>query len=333
MNENDLLKNALAQNVVLLAMDAEKEGKELAQQFSVRGYPTFMTLNSDGETLDRWLGYGGPEPFIEVMTASLADPTTIDEKFARYRKEPTEADAQKLADIRSYEGHHAEAVALYKRAMALNPKTDVNYDARIFESMVEGARDELYSVDELKAQADRVINADNGSPMDAVEVAMTMGRFAKKKGDMALYTPYLKAAVSATETTDDEMAIKYRRHLMPDFALHVEKNVDQAVQYRKATLPEGWKEDANQLNGFAWWCFENEVNLDEGEKMARRGIELAQPGNERANIYDTLAEICNLKGDCADAVEIMRLAVADDPENEYFQKQLERFEKLLAEKS
>ena len=64
--------------------------------------------------------------------------------------------------------------------------------------------------------------------------------------------------------------------------------------------------------------------------MARRGVELAEAGKMKANILDTLAEICNLSGNCGDAVEYMRLAVAEAPENEYFQKQLERFETLLA---
>jgi hypothetical protein len=64
--------------------------------------------------------------------------------------------------------------------------------------------------------------------------------------------------------------------------------------------------------------------------MAQRGIELASAGREKANILDTLAEICNLSGDCGEAVDYIRLAVVEDPENEYFQEQLVRFEKLLA---
>lgn len=332
MNENEFLKNAVHENVVLLKLDAEKEGKALAETYHVRGYPTFLTVNQDGETMDRWMGYGDPESFVETMKTSLADPTTIEEKFARYRKEPTESDAFKLAEIRNFEGHHAEAVALYRRADELNPMSDVNYEARIFGAMAEGSRDGLFSLDDLKAQADLVMDSENRSGMDAMEVASTMGSLARKQGDMSLYTPYLKAAFDATEGTDDKQVMSYREHYQADHALYVLGDEKKAVEYRKANMPEGWMENANQLNSFAWWCFENDINLEEADRMARKGIELAQPGNERANIYDTLAEICNARDNCADAVEFIRLAIADDGDNEYFKKQLARFEALLAEK-
>ena len=59
-------------------------------------------------------------------------------------------------------------------------------------------------------------------------------------------------------------------------------------------------------------------------------MELSPPGSDRASILDTLAEICNARGNCPAAVEWIRQAVDEAPEREYFQKQLERFEALLA---
>ena len=47
-------------------------------------------------------------------------------------------------------------------------------------------------------------------------------------------------------------------------------------------------------------------------------------------MLDTLAELCNVNNDCANAVEYIRLAIHEDPENEYFQTQLVRFEEILA---
>jgi tetratricopeptide (TPR) repeat protein len=124
-----------------------------------------------------------------------------------------------------------------------------------------------------------------------------------------------------------------REHVSGDYALLVQEDEAKAIELKKEAQPDNWREDANALNNFAWWCFERKVNLDEAADLAQKGIELAEPGRQKANIYDTLAEICNLSGDCGKAVDLIRLAVAEDPENEYFQKQLARFEEtLLAEK-
>ena len=75
---------------------------------------------------------------------------------------------------------------------------------------------------------------------------------------------------------------------------------------------------------------QNKINLKEAEKMARKGVELTSPGRDKANVLDTLAEICNLSGECGDAVDYIRMAVAEDPDNEYFREQLIRIEKILA---
>jgi hypothetical protein len=100
------------------------------------------------------------------------------------------------------------------------------------------------------------------------------------------------------------------------------------VELKRATLPEDWKDSPTQLNRFAWWCLEAMANLEEAEVLARRGADLAPPGPERANILDTAAEICNARGNCDDAVELIRLAIENDPDRELFRTQLERFESL-----
>jgi S-methylmethionine-dependent homocysteine/selenocysteine methylase len=94
---------------------------------------------------------------------------------------------------------------------------------------------------------------------------------------------------------------------------------------KKANMAEGWMDNAGDLNEFSWWCFENHINLEEAEKMARRGIKLAEPGREKAMILDTCAEIVNALGNHADAVELTKMAMKEDPESKYYQSQLKRF--------
>ena len=149
-------------------------------------------------------------------------------------------------------------------------------------------------------------------------------------GDLDLYTPYLAKAVKASDGSDDESIQKFRNYLMPDYALYVEKDEETAISLRKGRLPEGWLDDPGELNSFAWWCYENSINLEEAEDLALRGARLASTDAERANILDTAAEICNARGDCTKAVQLIQEAIELEPEKEYFHDQLKRFQELVS---
>ena len=60
------------------------------------------------------------------------------------------------------------------------------------------------------------------------------------------------------------------------------------------------------------------------------GARLTTDDGERANILDTAAEICNARGDCSKAVQLIKEAIELDPDKVYFQDQLVRFESLQA---
>jgi tetratricopeptide (TPR) repeat protein len=137
------------------------------------------------------------------------------------------------------------------------------------------------------------------------------------------------AALEATEGTQDPDMVKARRSLLLEKALHIDNDLETAVQLKKDSMPEGWKDSPGDLNSFAWWCFENKVNLEQAEKLARTAVEMSEPGQEKAMVLDTLAEICNELGNCGEAVALMQAALEEAPDNEYFQKQLERFQELL----
>ena len=111
------------------------------------------------------------------------------------------------------------------------------------------------------------------------------------------------------------------------------KDSDKALEYKRASMKEDWQEDAGSLNAFAWWCYENNVNLKEAQAMAQKGADLAEPGSEKAQILDTVAEICNARDDCAEALAFIQQAIQEDPDSEYYKKQEKRFQELLAQKN
>jgi thioredoxin-related protein len=328
------LKAALEKNVVFLrAVAGEGEAADIVRMYSIRDFPAFILADSRGELMDRWNGYSTPEKFVGDLTAAVENPITVEERLARFQQSPSEIDARKLGELREYEGYFAEAVAFYSRARVLNRDSETNYDLLTLNAMTRGTQTRLYDYDQIRAQADRVLASGDRTPAVTLKVAYTMNKMAALAGDPSYFIPYLKTAVESTAGDPDAEIQKMRAKLMPDYALHIEKDVKKAVELKKQSFAEWdakWLEKASGLNNFAWWCFENKINLDEAEKFARKGIELAEAGNMKANILDTLAEICNVKGDCGQAVEYIRLAVAEDPENKYVQKQLVRFQELLA---
>jgi thioredoxin-related protein len=50
--------------IVSLRVNAEEAGEELARRFDVDSYPTMIFLDSDGQEMDRILGYLPPDKFL-----------------------------------------------------------------------------------------------------------------------------------------------------------------------------------------------------------------------------------------------------------------------------
>jgi thiol-disulfide isomerase/thioredoxin len=322
------VREALA-DVVLCKLDAEKEGLDLAKAQRVEGYPTFLLMNAEGDTYDRWAGYA-EDFFLERMAAGLGDLTTIDAKRRRFEASPGATDAMTLARYHATRGEYPDAVGLLDRAAALDPARDVRFDR--FECVAAGFLNrDLFAAEEVTRAADAVVASGAASPDDLVGVVQYMRSVAGKTGKPSAVVPYLGPALAAT-AGDASFAAEHER-LRIDHALLVTGDKDEAVSLKRAAMPDGWRDDASQLNSFAWWCFESGVALEEAEMLARRGAELAAPGNERAMILDTAAEICNARGNCDDAVELMRQAVAEAPDGEHYRKQLTRFEEIRASRA
>jgi thiol-disulfide isomerase/thioredoxin len=56
---------------VALKLDAEKEGKGIAQRYNVSAYPTLLLLKPDGTIVDRLVGFREPAMFIAEFQAAL----------------------------------------------------------------------------------------------------------------------------------------------------------------------------------------------------------------------------------------------------------------------
>jgi len=87
-------------------------------------------------------------------------------------------------------------------------------------------------------------------------------------------------------------------------------------------------DDASTLNGFAWFCSQRKIGLDLALPVALKAVEVSDrdPG-----ILDTLAEVYYAQGDYDNALLIGKEALESDPEDSYFQGQVEKYKKAKAE--
>lgn len=79
---------------------------------------------------------------------------------------------------------------------------------------------------------------------------------------------------------------------------------------------------AGRVNAVAWFCFQEKFEVERATAMARAALE-KEP--EAAFLWDTLAELLYAQGDAPGARQAIKKAIAADPDDDYYPKQLARF--------
>jgi len=306
-----------------LKNDCEKgAGVDLAKKYEVKVYPTFAMVNEAGEVTDRWAGYGGVEPFIAQVDAARADRSTIAQKKEDFAQRPTLALARSLAQYSEAVFASTDAVDYYRKILALDPASASDTRAKVFMAMYYGVRTGQFTSSQLLAEGEAILN-DPAADVESVLMVTSVARQAAPPED---YVPILKQALAATDRATDPRIQGYRRELKVDEALLIQKDKPRALALKRETLVEGWQDDPAELNSFAWWCFENDLNLDEAYTLALKGAGLATEAGDKANILDTAAEIAFKLGRVDQAIEHETEAVKLAPDRAALQKTLERFQ-------
>lgn len=334
MNEDATVQAAI-KDVIFYQIDCEKgEGIELAERYGVRGYPTFKMVDAQGKELDRWIGYDGPDAWARTVAAGLADQRTLEAKEAAYKDQPTAALARSLSNAAATIYDFKGAVDYLKVARELDPEHADEAVDNIFIYTLYGTQGDepAFELADLEEAARPAFDRDGQDASGKLQIAGMFTGTAKAAGQPEKAVPYLKEAMAAAEGSEDEDVAKLVKRVGVDYALLVEKDTDKAVALKKDTLPEGWQDDARRLNGFAWWCFQNGVNLQEAQTLAVKAIGLAESDEQKAAILDTAAELCNALGNCDEAIAHLKQAVALDPENEEYKDKLAKFEQIKADK-
>ena len=318
---------------VILVRIHNKRGEDTRyiSSYNVKGYPTFVLLSKNEETLGRWWGFSRDE-FLKEMKIALSDPTTIAEKKERFANKPDSKTALALAKYYYTQNELKESETYYRAAAKYDPENDYAYE--LYDLYRTGFLNKLYSKDQLISAADKALSSDYTDMMSKLIIYDQMGNgsILIPPGNKDVLGYIRKGQEFAAKITDERLQ-RYKDRIRISYLLYIEKDTQKAIELKKKTYDSGWQDNADNLNAFSWWCFENQVDLEEAEKMAERGIQLAEKGSQKANIMDTLAEIVNLLGNPARASEIIDKAVTEDPDSSYLQNQQIRFHKLANSKA
>lgn len=309
----------------------EGEGEALSESYKVgTTYPVFILTNSAGKTIKRWIGYtGGAKVLVNTLENALTDLTTVEERLTRFRTNPSFEDVLFIANYYSGIGENINAVEYYRKSLELGKGSGFDYSYKIFENIANAIWKDELPFDEVIPAADAVLGMEKKNHKNIVDVARLMTRLADKTSKFDKLEKYLKAGIEASSKTNNKQLKSANVDLRADYALYIGKDIQKAIDIKKSGMTPGWQDSRDLYYMFAKWCLIRKINLNEAEIFARKTLTQVQPGRFRARAYNTLAEILEANNKIDQAKEALKNAVSHDPDNEYYQKELERLESEL----
>jgi len=246
--------------------------------------------------------------------------------LTRFKFKPSFDDALFIAGYYSGIGENIKAVEYYRKSLELGKGNGFDYSYKIFENIANAVWKDELSFNEVIPAADAVLGMAKKNNKNIVDVARLMTRLADKTGSFDRLEKYLRAGIEASSGTNNKQLKNANVDLLADYALYIRKDISKAIEIKKAGMPAGWQDSRDLYYMFAKWCLIRKINLGEAEMFARKTLPQVQPGRFRARAYSTLAEILEANNKIDQAIEAIKNAASHDPDNEYYQEELERLE-------
>ena len=239
---------AKLQDVVLIQIDCEKgEGIDLTKSYRIQGYPTFVLANPAAETAYRWMGYT-KDQFISKVEAGFSDLTPIEEKQARFNQQPDLKTALALAEYDESIGNLKESVGYYNEAARLDPDNDYAYD--LFQLYRWGSRKETFSEADVIHSGEAALESQYTDDTSRFWVLHTLSGYAAKEPGNQKMLAHVETAHKLITNKPDVAPDRYKMDISIYYTMLIEKDTDKAVNMKKANMPDGWMDDAGDINGF-----------------------------------------------------------------------------------
>ncbi|UCH11177.1 MAG: hypothetical protein JSU61_04620 [Fidelibacterota bacterium] len=176
------------------------EGVDLAEQYSVHGFPTLLFTRPDGTEIDRIIGYRPPEEFLAEARRIAAGDNTLESLYRQIADDPQDVEAHiQLARKLEDASRLTDNLDIWLQVRTLSqPGTD-NFALGDFKWNKSRAR-----IDTSAAILETYLQRNPGSPYE-VEALRDISRIYRTKRDTLAearaYRRYVDAAITADQVT------------------------------------------------------------------------------------------------------------------------------------
>ena len=303
------------QNLISKKIDAEKDsGPEQKIKYRVRGYPTILLLDTDGNEVDRIVGYRPPDEFLNELKRIKSRDNTISDLTDRHEKDPD---------------HYPTQIALAKKYILVNLPDSAS---QLLDNVYSGQQNrsqldfslalslgQLYyqigSLDKSIRILDQIVE----SGVDSSDTGYFFGLMykARKTSDideLLQYADFSENKDRKKQSYWQIIRILKKQKRDPDL---------EAELYLKAIALYGseYKYLPSLLNSFAWRMTVLEKNLD----IALEKINEALESGEDLRILDTKAEVLWKLNRAEEAVQVIEKCIQGDPDKKHYRDQKNKF--------
>ena len=302
-------------NLISKKIDAEKNnGPQQKKKYRVMGYPTILLLDSEGNEIDRIVGYRPPEEFLNELNRIKNRENTLSDLITRYKQNINNSSvkidlAEKYILMNLPDSARLLLDNIYsyqKKKHQLDFSVSFNLSQLYYK---------IRSLDRSIEILDQIV--DSGVDSSDIAYFFRLLYKSKRSSDIDALLEYAELSENIDRKQKSYWQIirilkKYKRE--PDLEAELYLKVIDLYTSDYKYLP-------SLLNSFSWRMTELEKNLD----IALVKINKALEYGEDIKILDTKAEVLWKLNRSEEAVEIIEKCILGDPQKQYYKDQKKKF--------
>lgn len=345
------------QFVSLRVVPGKGEWAALRKDYSIRGTPTVLFLNSKGEEIDRICGFDGKkDEYFQVVKDYAKGQNTLVSLLSQHKKQGENIDLN-YAIGQKYVGRWEEDKShpYFAKVLELDPEDSKGYkmestyyvaladltenkSTQPLENFIAKNTDEKYLFMAYRSLAFHYVRQkDKDKVMTIYDAALT-----KMPENPQVFYEYANAIMrlkmeshygKVEELARKAMALDQEQFIRGYYTLFQYYQISKEQEKLFTTYEEAigkLPDNSSLMNGYAWAVYElkEKDKYDRGIELAKKAVELAP---EAAHIWDTLGWLYHETGDLDNAIEAMKKAISFDPDQKEYKEALENFEKKAKE--
>ena len=302
-------------NLISKKIDAEKNnGPQQKKKYRVMGYPTILLLDSEGNEIDRIVGYRPSDEFLNELNRIKNRENTLSDLITRYKQNINNSSvkidlAEKYILMNLPDSARLLLDNIYsfqKKKHQLDFSVSFNLSQLYYK---------IRSLDRSIEILDQIV--DSGVDSSDIAYFFRLLYKSKRSSDIDALLEYAELSENIDRKQKSYWQIirilkKYKRE--PDLEAELYLKVIDLYTSDYKYLP-------SLLNSFAWRMTELEKNLD----IALVKINKALEYGEDIKILDTKAEVLWKLNRSEEAVEIIEKCILGDPQKQYYKDQKKKF--------